>query len=85
MSDLLQVTLFVLIVLAIFVVPFFVWRLDSKRKSEPNDNDWEKRARRMSTVAGEARKPPTADGYQERRALVTRQRRLPARDRGATA
>jgi hypothetical protein len=46
MSDAFQVAVFVLIVLAIFAVPFF-WRVRSKKpKGEPYDDDWERKARR---------------------------------------
>jgi hypothetical protein len=47
MSEL-QVALFVLIVLAIFTVPFFVWRLRSKKRTGSYDDDWEDRARKST-------------------------------------
>jgi hypothetical protein len=46
MSDELQVAVFLAVVLAVFIVPFFLWRVRSKKGTEPYDDDWEQRARR---------------------------------------
>ena len=56
MSDALQVTwvevtVFVVIVLAIFILPFFVWRVRSKKRAEAYDDEWQDRARKRTPPA----------------------------------
>ena len=52
MSDELQVALFVLVVLAVVVVPFFVWKVRSKKGRKPDDDDWEQKARSRTPPVG---------------------------------
>ena len=56
MSDALQVTwvevtVFVVIVLAIFILPFFVWSVRSKKRAEAYDDEWQDRARKRTPPA----------------------------------
>ena len=43
---------FVVVVLAVVVVPFFIWKLRSKKRGKPYADDWEEKARSRTPPVG---------------------------------